>query len=316
MIDWSADTVNLVFSELDHDNARAHCVTDQPFSDSVARVKAHLVESGHAPDAVRRFRSQLAEHGSAFGNETLPAATSRGDVALLVTDEGHVLRPGAVDAAETLLKAVGASPVRVGRGRSSGLVASSLGLLDVAGALARDLVAEVESTGANRVVVLGPGDRFTLTGVLEDRLGMGLPDGVEVVELAELVAASHASGDIAFDAGTAGAAVAYVDPMYAVRFPERHDAPRALLGAAWQGTPLELFWRRDRAHPVGSGAIRVVRPDVADALTRARLADARSRGADVVVSDDPATLWQLEMHAETFGLRVQGLYELLADRLR
>ena len=316
LIDWTDDTVALVFSELDNDNARAHCVTDQPFSDAVASVKAHLVDRGDAPDAVKRFRSQLEEHGSAFGNETLPAATGQGEIALFVTDEAHVLRPGAVDAAEKLLKAIGTGPVRVGRGRSSGLVASSLGLRDVAREHARDLLEEIEATGAKKVVVLGPADRFALTGVLTERLELELPPGVEVVELAELLAGRHADGDIAFASEVAPAPFAYVDPTYAVRSPDRHDHPRALLAAAWSDAPIELFWRRERAHPVGSGAIRVVRPGVADALTHARLEDARSRGAEIVVSDDPATLWQLDLHAESFGLRVQGLYELLANRLR
>lgn len=316
LIGWSEEALGVVFSELDNDNARAHCVTDQPFSDAVARVKAHLVEADAMPDAVRRLRTQLEQHGSAFGNETLPAATRRGDVALFVTDEGHALRPGAVDAAERLLEACGASSVRVGRGRSSGLTASSLGLLDVARRHARELVDEIETTGATRVVVLGPGDRFALTSVLADRLETPLPAGVDVVELVEVVARAQAEGAVEFAPAAAPGAFAYVDPTYAVRAADRHDHPRALLGAVWAGAPIELFWRRERAHPMGNGAIRVLRPAVADALSKARAQDARSRGADVVVSDDPATLWQLDMHAESFGLRVQGLYELLADRLR
>lgn len=315
LIDWDDATIELVFSELDNDNARAHCVTDQPFSDAVAAIKAELVEAGRMPPAVRKMQEQLETHGSAFGNETFATESVRSDVGLFVSDEAHTLRPGAVEAAEKLLGALGHNPAKVGGGRNSGLLATSLGLTEVARKHARALLDEVEAAGATRIVVLGPGDRFALTGVLSERLGMPLPEGIQVVELSELLAEALQNDALDLDTTDAPGPFAYVDPTFAVRAPDRHDHPRHLLQSVWGEPPLELFWRRERAHPVGSGAIRFVRPDIAAKLTDARLEDASTRGAEIVVSDDPATLWQLEMRAEAHGLQVQGLFELLAERL-
>jgi hypothetical protein len=76
-----------------------------------------------------------------------------------------------------------------------------------------------------------------------------------------------------------------------------------------------LFWRRERAHPAGNTALQFTQPEIAGKLTLARLEDARRSGAQLLVTDDPGTLHQLSGQAGSFGLRVQGLYELLADHL-
>lgn len=316
LIDWTDETVRVVFSELDNDNARAHCVTDQPFSDAVAAVKEELASTGRAPAEAYALADRLAERGTAYDNTPFESGGETGGTALLVSDEAHALRPAAVEAAKRLLRVLGHDVVVVGGGRNTGLVASSLGLVDAGRGCAERVVREVAGSGAGRVVVLGPGDLFALRTAYPERLGVELPDGVVVVELTSMLAQATASGALELAPASAPGRYAYIDPTYAVRVPERHDAPRRLLADAWGPASAELFWRRGRAHPVGSGGIRFVRPDVADALTHARLEDASDQGAEIVVSDDPATLWQLECHAQDHGLRVQGLFELLADALR
>ena len=52
LIDWDDEMVGVIYSEVDAGVARAHCVTDQPFSEAIALVKADLVSAGLAPPSV------------------------------------------------------------------------------------------------------------------------------------------------------------------------------------------------------------------------------------------------------------------------
>ena len=144
-----------------------------------------------------------------------------------------------------------------------------------------------------------------------ERLGISWPAQVECIDLVEYLA-DHLripSPQRVMDHGTA-----YVDPTHAVRFPNRFDAARMLSKAALGSTPLELFWRRERAHPVGSTAIQITRPDIGIRLTEARIEDALSRGAQTILCDDPATLHELRLRNQS-RIRIEGLYEMLLTRL-
>jgi hypothetical protein len=79
--------------------------------------------------------------------------------------------------------------------------------------------------------------------------------------------------------------------------------------------PVELFYRRDRAQPVGSTHLQFTDPALAEHLTRARLADARESGAQLLICEDPGTLHHLQRYAGEYGMAVQGLYELLAEHI-
>jgi Fe-S oxidoreductase len=108
---------------------------------------------------------------------------------------------------------------------------------------------------------------------------------------------------------------AYVDPTHAVRHPQRHEAARQLTAALMQEEPHELFYHRENAHPVGSTHLQFSKPELADKLTLARLEDAKNSGAELLICEDPGTLYQLNKHAEEFGLLPLGLYELLAKNM-
>ena len=78
----------------------------------------------------------------------------------------------------------------------------------------------------------------------------------------------------------------------------------------------ELFWRRERAHPVGSTALQFTQPDLAEKLTRARLQDAQQAGAQLLITEEAGTLHALNAAATEYGLHVQGLYEILSTHLQ
>ena len=103
-----------------------------------------------------------------------------------------------------------------------------------------------------------------------------------------------------------------MDPAHAVRVPAGPLAVRALLKAVLPTATQELFWRGERAHPAGNTALQFTQPHLAEQLTFARLDDTVKSGAQIAITEDAGTLDQLNCHAARFGVRVQGLYELLA----
>ena len=230
-------------------------------------------------------------------------------------DEGAYLWPAAVDAAVALLGALGIQPVRVGVGRSSGYLASSLGFPGVASDLARANLDDIRAAGASRVIALSPGDVFTFNQLWRERLGIEWPADLHLVELITLLADGLGAGEIGFDRAEDHRPYAPVDPTHAIRVETRHDAPRRLVEAVMPGPRVELLWRRERAHPVGSTALQFTQPGIAEKLTRARLEDAQANGAEVVITEDPGTLHHLSRHAGEYGIAVVGLYELLAEHL-
>jgi Fe-S oxidoreductase len=165
------------------------------------------------------------------------------------------------------------------------------------------------------MLVLTPGDYFTFGEMIDERLGVAWPAEVTLKEVTVLLAEALADGRLVLNQQTDQDAYAYVDPTHSVRVTTRYEAPRQLLAALTGAPPRELYWRRERAHPAGNTALQYTQPHLANHLAYSRLDDARMSGAQLLITEDPGTLAQLQRHAHRFGLRLQGLYPLLADHL-
>lgn len=315
LLEWDADTVDVIYSAPDHGNSRAHCATNQPLPEAIAAVRTEIVNQQKAPPVVYELDKALREFGTPFAQRKPGVVPREGDVALFVGDEAQYLQPKTLAVVSDLLVTIGIHPVMIGLGRNNGYLASSLGLKDTAIQLANDNLAELQASGAKRLLVLSPGDYFTFSQLYEERLGIEFPSDVELVELTTLLAERLEGGEIKFNKFAQDIPYAYVDPTHAVRVPDRHDHPRQLLAAVMPGEAKELFWRRERAHPVGSTALQFTQADIAGKLTTARLEDAKTSGAKLLISDDPGTIKQLETAAGKFGLEVRGLYDLLFEQL-
>ncbi len=312
---WNGDTVDALYSCADCGSCRAHSVYDQALPEAIAATRAVVVERKLAPPVVYELADQFRQWGNPYERQAPEPVLERGEAALFVGDEALYLRPRELEAAQILLRAVGVEPVLIGKGRSSGYLPSSLGLPGLAGDLARANLEELSSTGVRRLFVLSPGDFFALGQMYDERLGVNLPDGVELVEVIPFLAEQVTEGRLKLKKAKDDTSYAYVDPTHSVRVASRYPAPRALLGAVLSTPIRELFWRNGRAYPCGNLALEFTQPKIADGLTRARLEDAANAGAQVVVTEDPGSLAHLERHAAAWSLRVQGLYELLAGRL-
>lgn len=312
---WNDETVNVLYSCADCGLCRAHCVTDQPLPEAIAAARSEVVAQALAPAVVYDLDKALHRWGNPY-HETRPEpASGQGEVALFVGDEARYLWPSAVEAALTLLGAVGVRPALVGIGRNNGYLPSSLGLHETAVSLARANLDEIRASGASRLLVLTPGDYDAFSRIYDERLGLSWPEGVELMELVEFLARQVEAGSLQFQANGAGAPFAYVDPTHTVRVDGRYKAPRKLLSAVLGSSGVEMFWRESRAHPSGNTALQFTQPAIADLLTQSRLSDAVNAGAERVISEDPGCLAQLKRHAPIYGMQVEGLYELLAGHL-
>jgi Fe-S oxidoreductase len=312
---WNAETVDALYKCADCGNCRSHCVYSNPLPEGIAAARAQVVQQGLAPAIVYEMAEILEKWQNPYVPQRPQGVRGRGEVALFVGDDAHFLKPALVAAALELLSAVGLEPVLIGRGRNSGYLASSLGLQSIAHDLALANLAELEASGARRLFVLSPGDYFAYHQMYDERLGLRVPAPVEVLELIPFLAERFAAGALRLRRSSSASRTAYVDPTHSVRVASRFPAPRRLLDAVLPAPAAELFWRDGRAYPCGDLALQFTQPQIADALTQARLLDAAEAGASVVVTEGPGSLAHLERHASEHGMEVRGLYELLAEHL-
>jgi Fe-S oxidoreductase len=272
-----------------------------------ASVPAGMDASGAAPG----FASASA---AASGR----ASATNPIVGLFIGDAARRLGAREIEGVRKLLAAIGITPILIGDGRSSGQLASSLGLTETATKLAREVVNEVEAAGCRELLVLTPGDHYTFAQLYRDRLKIEWPATVEIKDVSTLLARAVAEGRLKFRTPVQpAAAYAYHDPCHTPRIDDReHSAPRTLLSAALgESGARNLFWREGRAHPCGAiGGLDFTQPAIAAKLADARLADTRAAGASLLITDDPACAAHLRARPQQ-DVTVLGLYELLADRI-
>ena len=315
LLTWNEETVNVLYSCADCGACRANCVTDQPLPDAIAAARAEVTAQQLAPAIVYEIGEMLKQYENPYIEQTPGKTTGTGQVALFIGDEAHHLWIEAVNAARTLIQATGVMPVEIGIGRNNGYLASSLGFPETARKLAQATWDELQASGARKLLVLSPGDYFAFKQHLQDRLELTWPEEVECIELTTYLYDQFKAGRLNFTLLQDENTNAYVDPAHAVRVPAGRAAARAILKAVLPNPAQELFWRGERSHPAGSTALQFTQPHLADHLTFARLDDVVKSGAHVAITEDAGTLHQLNRQAARFGVRVQGLYELLAASL-
>ncbi len=315
LIDLDAETIDVIYTCADCGTCQADCVTDQPLPSAIAAMRAEITEKDLAPVQVREVHDKLQKWGNPYGERPAEKPVEKNDVALFVGDHAHYLSPGVVDAVLTLLKAVGVEPALIGVGRSNGYLASSLGYRELAAALMRQTLDDLAAVNAESMLVLTPGDLYTFSQLHEERNGLKWPDDVSLQEVVPYLSEFLDAGTIHFDSLNGSAPYAYVDPTHSVRVTGRFDAPRRLLDAVMKAPRVELFWRRERTHPSGDGALQYSQPQIASHLAYSRLGDAVKSGARQIITEDPATLSQLVNHSKRFKLEGKNLYVLLAEQL-
>lgn len=311
---WNAETTDLLYQCADCGLCQSFCATDQPLPYAIVAARAEVVAAGHAPASVIAVDEALREWGNPFG--AVPAGSGeleRAPVALFVGASAWHSAPATIEAARTLLTAANCQHTVVGPGRSGGYLAYTLGLHDIARALAQATVDELRRIGCRTLIVLSPEHWHTFT-TLYPLLGVPLPDGIEIVELTVLLARLLDKEQITLRPTALD--LVYHDPCQTPRILERWRAPRRLLAALTTEPLREGFWREQRAANCGaSGGLPWTQPRLAAKLAHAALHDAASSGASLIVTDAPGCLSHLQANVNGQQLTVRGLYEIVAEHL-
>ena len=315
LLTWNDETVDVLYSCADCGLCRANCATDQPLPDAIAAARAEVTSQHLAPAIVYEIGEMLQQYENPYVKQTPEKVTGTGAVALFVGDESAHRWSEGMNAARTLIQVTGVTPVEIGIGRNNGYLASSLGFPETSRILAQATLDELQASGARKLLVLSQGDYFAFNQHLTERLGLSWPEEVELIELTTYLYDHFKAGRLTLTPIEDTTSYAYLDPAHAVRVPGGRAAARAILNAVLPIPARESFWRGERAHPAGSTALQFTQPHLADRLTFARLDDTVKSGARVAITEDAGTLYQLKRHAARFGVRVQGLYELLAASL-
>ena len=314
-LQWNQEIIDVLYSDPDGGNSRAHCVTDQPLPDAIALIRGEIVKKNLAPKVVYELDNSFRTWKTPFKDKEPEDNSGIGKDALFVGDEAQYLWPDTVPYAIKMLDACSVDPILIGAGHNSGFLASSLGLIETARELANYILKVLADGGVERLFVLSPGDYFTFTKVFPERLDIAWPTSLQVIEVIQFLDEQYNAGNIQFQTKDEIDPYAYVDPTHAVRVPERHHAPRNLLHAVMNGQSKELFWRCERAHPVGSTALQFTNPELAHQFTCYRFKDAQNSGAQLLICEDPGTLSKLQEVSKSSGIRLKGMYELLAEQL-
>jgi Fe-S oxidoreductase len=186
---WNEETASVLYACADCGLCRSHCVTDQPLPEAIVAARMEIASAGVAPPVVGEIERRLRAHANAYVPEAPAASRQTAPTALFVGDVAHIRRPADVESALRLLGTTGIHALPICRGRSSGLLASTLGLRDVATSLATAVVDNVRATGATEVLVLSAADRWTFEHVYPVRLGVSWPASVRVIEVTEALRA-------------------------------------------------------------------------------------------------------------------------------
>jgi len=311
LVTWDDDAVDRLYQCADCGLCQVHCVTDQPLPDALIAVRATLVTNGQALASVAALDERLRHWGNIYSKDSSATPIRRAPAALLVGSEAWHRTPEEVQAAQRLLNTAGLEYALAAVGRDEGYLAWTLGLHDTARALAQTTREELTAIGAQRVIVLSPQQLHTLIYVYP-RLGIPLPEDLEIVELTALLSRLVNTGQLALRPLTLEAV--YHDPAQAPRLNGRGDAPRQLLRSI--GVTLhEMLWRDRRAMSAGtSGGLPWTQSSLAAKMARKVLDDAMRTGVTTLITDAPETLAHLRTVAD--GIAVRGLYGLLAEQLR
>lgn len=308
---WDADSIDTLYECADCGLCQSFCVTDQPLPSAIVAARAHVASLGAAPKSVAELNAKLQQWGNPY-KEVAPAASNgKAGTALFVGAAAQHLRPQTLEAARRLLDALAIQHTLIGVGRSSAYLPYSLGLRETAQTLAQATLAEIAAAGCEQVVVLTAEDVHTFKNVWRE-LGLALPAGVEIVELISLLD-QYAEK---FNLRSNDAALTYHDPAHTPRLPGRAAIARKLLSALTTQPLHEMFWREQRAAPGGAaGGLEFTHPDLAEKMTRERLAEAASTGAHLLVTEDPLALAHMSALVDGAGIKVEGLYELWVQQM-
>ena len=283
-------------------------------------ARADIWEAGLAPTSViQAVETGSIEPGEAPHDNTILLAgelAQLGDDALLSPMQEALSRSG-INASAWIA--------------STAALAYALGDRELAAATARQIVAGIEASGAQTIIADGPETAWALTKIYPE-LGINLPDGVIVKLLSSALAErpptdpngqSQSLGQVFFHdsrpacliadtmAGSLAILPGYVENEAEFGTGAVYEAPRQLLEALGIRRVFGT-WTRSLAKSSGADdGLWLTYPTLAAGLARQRLENAKSLGAETLVTDSPLAASFLTRHGPDVGVQVKLLAELL-----
>jgi Fe-S oxidoreductase len=322
LVEWNEETVDTLYKCADCGLCQANCATDRPLPATIVAARAAVVKEGAMPQSVLELEEKLQLWGNPYGEVSDGAGMmgsgndGEGDasnrVGLFVGAATYFGRPQTVEAAQALLNVMGYGYALLSMGRSSVYLPYTVGLWDVARALAQQTLDEIEAAGVTQVITLSKEDAHAFKNVYPE-IGVAVPEEVRVMEFTAWLAAMVEQGDMRLEARDLSGVV-YHDPCHTPRLLETAAPTRTLVEALTGYKVGELFWKERHASPCGAiGGFEFTQVELAESLAQARIAEARAAGASIILTEDPRCAAHLSKYAEE--MPVVNLIELVAERV-
>ncbi len=213
----------------------------------------------------------------------------------------------------SLLRAMGVEPAYLGKAeKCCGSVARKVGEDKLAREKAEACFSDFAEAGAKTVLTSCPGCASALNHY-ED---IPKARGIEVLHISQYL--DRRLDDIDLRKKDMTGKVTYHDPCDLGRELGVYDAPRRVLAAAVKSSVVEMERSRERSSCCGSGAgVRSAFPELADAISRDRVAQAEAAGAGIIVTSCPWCVQSLtQCQGRTARVKVVDLVEVVHDSLK
>ena len=319
MLEWQPRAAELMYQSTLDSISEAWCVNHYPVSGYMLAARREALAADMAPPAV----------AAALALDVLPPQIVSSEVILL---GGEAAQAGGEDRLGPALDVLAEIQVEaLPTVMLTGAVAYALGAVDLAREQAGRVVDIIRQCGAKTVIADGAQTLWALRRIYPE-LGVALPEDVAILSLAEVLARARAEGvlpapsyaDMPVFLHDSRAATLLADelPVAEVIQPGYvgdetklgtgavFDAPRQLLDALGMKRCYSVW---SRALSKSSGAddgLFLTYPDLAAAMARARLAEAKRVGAEMLVAESLLDAIHLKRFAAETGLAVNWLPEL------
>lgn len=320
-VDYGPDLIDTVYRCCLCGYCQAWCQAGCKPPAAVLAARADLAAQGRAPAAAEQIKKHLLATGNPFGRpaaerfQTLDAGDvfrPRAEVLYYVGCETAYQQPEIARAMLRVLRAAKVDFTVLRDERSTGKPLWLLGYRDEARAMAEQLREQIRATGAKTVVTACPN---ALDAMTTDYAALGVDlGGVEVVHAVQYFERLAEQKRLALRSGAAPT-MTLLDNGYLGRDHKLFEEPRRLLGRVG-GAVREMGWTRALAYSCGEagGVFRMLEPELSKQLAARVLAEARTTGAELLVTTCPVTKTALS-EAGPEPMRVRDLVELVAEAL-
>jgi Fe-S oxidoreductase len=281
---------DIMYTTLNDGLIRDWCVGNYDHEELVLDARAQLFSKGLAPErivqhlrVVRTRQGSVAPARAVLSEHGVEVATAA-DTLLLAGCPGHGDAPDLATLIQMgrLFKAAGVPFAMLEAALSCGWDFYQAGDLDGARECSMLLADAVRASGAKTVVTLDA-DCLRMLTTRTSRLGGDL-EGVRAVHATSVLDDWLARGRLAVRAKIAGP-VTYHDPCALARYCDDIETPRRLLARIVEGPVVEMETHGRRANCCGAGGLLPLhRPDLAAAVGRRRVDEARRTGATILAT--------------------------------